>query len=118
MNKELQISKPIADFVEAIKEHDADAFLALFADNAVITDEGNEYQGIAAIREWNDEKNTGAEIILTPVATTDRNGKTILTVEVDGNFDKTRLPDPFLMDLYFTLDENLITTLEYRLAGE
>ena len=51
MNKELHITKPIADFIKAINEHNTDAFLAVFTDNAVITDEGHEYQGIAAIKE-------------------------------------------------------------------
>ena len=118
MNEELHITKPIADFIKAINEHNTDAFLAVFTEEAVITDEGHEYRGIAAIKEWNDEKNIGAKITLSPVETTDRDGKTILTTKVDGNFDKTGLPDPFLMDLYFTLDENLITALKYRLTGE
>ena len=118
MNNELHMQPPIADFVKAVNEHNNKAFLAVFAENAVITDEGNEYQGIAAIKEWNAEKNIGANITLSPTEITERNGKTVLTAEVDGNFDKTGLPDPFLMDLYFTHDENLISALEYRLAGK
>ena|SRR5215204_2744619 len=118
MNKELRITKPIVDFIKAINEHNADAFLAVFTDNAVITDEGHEYRGNTAIKEWNDEKNIGAKITLSPVEAIDRDGKTILTAKVDGNFDKTGLPDPFLMDLCFTLDENLITALKYRLAAD
>jgi len=118
MNKKLQIPEVITEFIRAVNEHDADAFLAVFTDQAVITDEGHEYHGIAAIKEWNDEKNIGAKIILNPVEATDRDGDTILTAKVDGNFDKTGLPDPFLMDLYFSLEENLITALRYRLAGK
>lgn len=118
MNNELQIPGPIVDFLEAIDERDTDAFLAVFAENAAITDEGHEYHGLRAIKEWNSEKNMGADITLSPVGAVERGGKTILTAEVDGIFDRTGLPDPFLMDLYFTIDENLITALEYRLAGE
>jgi len=118
MNNELQVTKPIGNFVKAVNEHNSDAFLAAFTENAVITDEGHEYQGIATIREWNAEKNIGANITMSPIEITERNGKTVLTAEFDGNFDKTGLPDPFLMDLYFTHDENLISALEYRLAGK
>lgn len=118
MNDGLPITRPIADFVRAINERDTDAFLAVFTENAVITDEGHQYHGITAIREWVDEKNIGSAFTLSPVETVERTGKTILTVEVDGNFDKTGLPDPFMMDLYFTIHEKLITALEYRLAGE
>ena len=118
MNNELHIQKPISDFVKAINEHNTDAFLSVFSESAVITDEGNEYQGISAINDWSAEKNIGANITLSPIEITERNGKTILTAEVDGNFDKTGLPDPFWMDLYFTHDEHLISALEYRLAGK
>lgn len=118
MSNKLNIPPPIADFVKAVNEHNAEAFLAVFAENAVIIDEGHKYQGIAAIKEWNDEKNIGANITLRPIETTERDGETILTAEVDGDFDKTGLPDPFLMDLYFTLGENSITKLTYHLAGE
>jgi len=118
MNNDLGVRKPISDFVQAVNHHNADAFLSAFTEDAIITDEGNEYQGIPAIKEWNAEKNIGADITLRPIEITERNGKAILTAEVDGNFDKTGLPDPFLMDLCFTIDKNLITALEYRLAGE
>lgn len=118
MNNELHVKKPISDFVRAINERSSDDFLAVFTENAVITDEGHEYHGIAAIKEWNAEKNFGANITLNPIEITERNGKTILTAEVDGDFDKTGLPDPFSMDLYFTVDESLITALSYHLAGE
>src|SRR5690349_21417522 len=102
MNKELQLPPPIAGFVKAVNEHDNEAFLAVFAEDAVITDEGHEYQGIAQIKNWDEEKNTGAKITMNPIEINERNGKTVLTAEMDGNFDKTGLPDPFLMDLYFT----------------
>lgn len=118
MNNELQLAKPIGDFVKAVNEHKNEDFLAVFAETAIITDEGHQYQGIAEIKDWNDKKNIGANITMRLVETTERDGKTILTVEMDGNFDKTGLPDPFLMDLYFTLDKNLIIGLEYRLAGK
>jgi hypothetical protein len=118
MNNELHLPPPIADFVKAVNEHESEDFLAVFAENAVITDEGHQYQGIAAIKDWDDEKNIGANITMNPVEITGRDGKMILTADMDGNFDKTGLPDPFLMDLHFTLEENLISALEYRLAGK
>ena len=118
MSKQIQLTRVIADFVNAVNEHNTAAFLTVFAENAIIFDEGHEYQGIAAIEEWNAEKNIGAKITLGPVDVTDRAGSVILTAEVDGNFDKTGLPDPFLMDLHFTVDKDRITSLKYSLAGE
>jgi hypothetical protein len=45
-------------------------------------------------------------------------GKTIVTLRVDGDFDKTGLPDPLLLDFHFTLDTNKIGALDIRLPGE
>ena len=118
MSRELEIPTPIVAFIEATNNHNTDAFFATFADGAVITDEGQEYRGIAAIKEWSDEKNIGSNITLEAVDVTSPDGKTIVTAKVDGNFDKTGLPDPFLMDLHFTLDAGKITRLTYRLTAQ
>ena len=118
MSKELQIPRSIGSFIEATNAHNTDDFLAALTDGAVITDEGQEYRGIVAIKEWSDEKYIGAKVTLDVVDVVKSNGKTIVTVKVDGNFDKTGLPDPFLMDFHFTTDTNKITALNIRLAGE
>ncbi|MGH9970909.1 MAG: nuclear transport factor 2 family protein [Pyrinomonadaceae bacterium] len=118
MPKELKMPQPIAAFIEATNNHKTDEFLATLSDSAVITDEAQDYSGIAAIKEWSDEKYIGAKVTLEVVDIIDRDGKTIVTFEVDGNFDKTGLPDPFIMDFHFTVDGNKIAALNIRLAGE
>ena len=47
----------------------------------------------------------------------ERDGQTIVTVKVDGTFDRTGLPDPLLMDHCFTAAGNKIAALTCRLAG-
>lgn len=118
MSKELQLPQPIAAFIEATNAHNRDEFLATLTESAVITDEGQEYRGIGAIQEWSDEKYIGAKVKLDVVDLMSGNGKTIVTLKVDGNFDKTGLPDPFLMDFHFTVDANKIVALDIRLPGE
>jgi len=49
---------------------------------------------------------------------TNNGDKTIVTVKVDGNFDKTGLSDPFLMDFHFSTDTRQIAALNIRLVGE
>ena len=118
MSKELQIPQAIAAFIDATNAHNSDEFLATLTDGAVIADEGQEYRGIAAIKKWSDEKYIGAKLTLEIVVLVNSNGKTIVTVKVDGNFDKSGLPDPFLMDFHFTTDKNKIAALNIRLADE
>jgi hypothetical protein len=118
MSKELQMPQSIAVFIKATNAHKSDEFLATLTEGAVITDEGQEYRGIAAIKKWSDEKYIGARVTLDAVDLMNGDGKTIVTLRVDGNFDKTGLPDPLLLDFHFTLDTNKISALDIRLPGE
>ena len=118
MSKELQIPQSIAAFIEATNAHNTDEFLATLTDSAVITDEGQEYRGIGEIKAWSDEKYAGAKVSLDVVGVVNSNGKTIVTVKVDGNFDKTGLPNPFYMDLHFVIYGEKIAALSFHLVGE
>ena len=118
MNNKLEMPKVIADHINAVNERNSKAFLDTFSATAVVSDEGHEYQGAAAIGEWNTKKNIGAEIDLDPITVSECDGKTILTAKVDGHFDKTGLPDPLLMELHFTVEHDLIDSLSYHLVGE
>ena len=117
MSKE-QLPQAIAAFIEATNAHQSDELLATVSESAVLTDEGQTYRGIRAIKEWSDEKYIGAKVTLGIVDLMKSDSQTILTMKVDGNFDKTGLPDPFLLDFYFTVDANKITALDIRLPGE
>src|SRR5258708_725960 len=118
MSRELQIPQSIAAFIEATNAHNADEFFATLTDSAVITDEGQEYRGITAIKAWSDEKYVGGKVTLDVVEVVNSNGKTIVTVKVDGDFDKTGLPNPFVMDLHFVVAGEKITALSFHLVGD
>jgi hypothetical protein len=118
MSKERQLPQSITAFIEATNAHKSDEFLATLTESAIIRDEGQEYRGVSAIKEWSDEKYIGAKVTLNVVDVMNGNDKTIVTLKVDGNFDKTGLPDPFLMDFHFTVDANKIAALDIRLVGE
>jgi hypothetical protein len=45
-------------------------------------------------------------------------GQIVVTVKVDGTFDKRGLPDPLLLNHHFTLDGGKIAAFSSRLAGE
>jgi hypothetical protein len=107
----------VTGFIKVTNAHHIDEFLATFTDCAVTTDEGQEYRGIKAIKAWTDEKYVGGKVTLDVVKVVNSGDNTIITVRVDGNFDKTGLPDPFLMDFHFTTDMGKIAALNIRLVG-
>jgi len=104
MNNEITMPQPIAMFVRAINDHDADAFLSTFTNDAVVTDVAREFRGAAAIKEWSDREIFDVNVTVDVLEVADRDGQTVITAKVDGAFDKTGLPDPLLLQQRFTLN--------------
>jgi len=118
MNNNLLIPEPIKSAVKAANEHDTNSFLSNFVETAVLTDEDQEYHGIEAIRKWSDEKLIGANVTFVITDIKSSGDKTVVTAEVDGGFDKTGLPDPFVMSLHFVTFGSKIKHLSFHLPEE
>ena len=118
MKNNLTIQEPIKSAIEAANHHNSILFLSNFADSAVLTDEGQEYQGIAAIKKWGDEKLFGANVTFNIIDVRRSGDTSIVTAEVDGDFDKTGLPDPFVMALHFVTSGSKIIRLVFRLPDQ
>ena len=48
----LQIPEPLTGYFEHDTQRDVEAIVAIFADDATVTDEGETRQGVAEIRAW------------------------------------------------------------------
>ena len=107
-----------AAYVRSINDHDAAAFLALFADGAVVDDVGRELRGLAAIKAWSDREIFDARVAIEVIDVADRDGEIVVTTKVDGNFDRTGLPDPLIINHHIAAQGGKIVRLTCRLAGE
>jgi hypothetical protein len=112
----MQLSPIAAAYVRSINNHDAAAFNALFADDAMVNDVGREFRGPAAIKEWSDREIFAPLVTLEVIDASDRDGATVVTTKVDGNFDRTGLPDPVIIDHYMSAKGGKIVGLKCRLA--
>ena len=101
------LPEPLAAYFSAKNRHDIDAMLAPFSARAVVTDEGQERRGAAAIRQWMEETtrkyNPTAEVL--EVAATD--GETVVTALVSGTFPGS----PAQVHFAFTLEAGKIAHL-------
>jgi ketosteroid isomerase-like protein len=118
MNTEMKLPKPVETYIRAINAGEVDTWLSSFAPDAVVKDVGREIRGTAAIKEWGDREIFAVNVTLVVVEVVERGGQTIVTVKIDGTFDRTGLPDPLLMDHCFTIAGDKIAALTCRLAGE
>jgi hypothetical protein len=114
----MKLPKPVETYIHAINAGDATALQSSFADDAVVKDVGREFRGLAAIKEWAAREIFAVNVTLEVIDAVERDGQTIVTVKIDGTFDRTGLPDPLLMDHCFTVAGDKIAALSCRLAGE
>lgn len=112
-----QMSPRATAYVGSINSRDSAAFITLFANGAIVNDAGREFRGVAAIEEWSRRDIFDARITLDVIAVADRDGETVVTTIVDGDFDRTGLPDPVVIDHRLTIDDEKIVRLTCELAA-
>jgi hypothetical protein len=113
-----KLAPPVAAYIRATNNQDAAAFIACFADSAVVNDAGREFCGIPAIKAWSDEEIIAAKVTFEVLKVDDRDGGVAVITKWDGNYDKTGLPDPLILDHQIMVADDKIAALTIRLADE
>ena len=110
-NAPIALPPAVAAFVEATNDFDLERLVVAFADDALVNDQLREYWGKEAIRGWAERDIIGERltIAVTKIVRQDKNF--VVTADIDGNFDKRGLPDPFVSAFYFTPHDDLIMQL-------
>jgi SnoaL-like protein len=99
---------PIATYIGATNRGQTEALGQCFAESAVVRDEGNTIEGLAAIKKWMVETKQKYQHTIEPLTSTQKDGKTIVTNRLTGNFPGS----PIELEFVFTLDRDQIVTLE------
>jgi hypothetical protein len=106
----LTLSTPIAAYFAADRIG-GDAVVECFADDAVVKDEGKSYRGRRAIKEWKLGSTKKYTYTSEPTGSEEKDGKTIITSRVSGNFPGS----PLDLRYIFGLDRDRISSLEITL---
>jgi hypothetical protein len=101
----------IQDHIAAYRGHDAEAFMATLAPDALVNDIQREFLGDQAIRVWANEEIFAPKVTLGVEAAFEHFGNIIVRFRVDGDFDKSNLPNPFMLTYYFAVTDDRITQL-------
>jgi hypothetical protein len=117
MNPDPKLPKPIATCLRGINTRDVQAFESSFTPDALVRDIDREIRGLDAIGEWARNEIFAVNVTLEVMAAVERDGQTVVTVKVDGTFDRTGLPDPLVMEHSFVVAGERIASLTCRLAG-
>ena len=101
----------IAAHIAAHNRPDPDAFVATFAADALLNDAQREFVGHDAIRAWADKEIFGDHVTMQVESAFRHHADIVVHARVDGDFDKSKLPDPVILSYYFSLDAGKIAQL-------
>lgn len=110
----IKLPSIIEAFVHGKNNHDSEAVVACFTNDAVVHDEGKEFRGTAAIKKWLDASIAKYKVTLTAKKIVDIEEETILTAEVSGDFEGSPIP----LDFHFSIREGKFDRLSIRLADK
>ena len=105
--RSLNLPKPIAAYFTA-DNRDGEAVSQCFTENAVVKDEGHTHKGRAAIKEWKTDVSTKYQYTCEPLACEEKDGKTVVTSHLVGNFPGS----PVDLRFFFKLEGDKIASLE------
>jgi SnoaL-like domain len=88
----LPLPTPIELFMSSENTHDLEALADCFAAHATVRDEGQTLQGLKAIQAWRLETRKKYRHTVEPVAVTARDGKTVVSTKLTGDFPGSPAP--------------------------
>jgi ketosteroid isomerase-like protein len=106
MSPELPL--PIAAFIEANAQLDADGMLKPFAADAVACDMGKSHQGRAELRKWFEEEVIAVKAIFTPDTLRHEEDQVVVEGPAHGDFKGS----PIRFTYRFTLENGAIKAVE------
>jgi hypothetical protein len=107
---DVDLPTPIAAYVAAENSGGPEALAQCFAEDAVVRDEGQTIEGLAAIKQWKAETRKKYQQTIEPLASVQMDGKIIVTNRLAGNFPGS----PIELEFVFTIDGDKVTSLEIR----
>jgi hypothetical protein len=77
----------------------------------MVNDHRVELRGLAAIREWTEREIVGDKVTMYVTQSIQQYGNVIITAHMDGEYDKSGLPDPLVLTFYFSVHADRVVQL-------
>jgi len=106
-SRAIPLPQIIASYYHASDIYDADLLAGCFAEDAILADEGKEHYGPEAISGHILKENRGAKVMTEITDCAEKNGETVVTATISGNFGGS----PISLDFHFTLNNEKIKAL-------
>jgi hypothetical protein len=106
----IQLPAPVERYVQIANSGTAEAASECFAADATVHDEGQTYEGVAAIRNWMAATKKKYGHTVAPLEFAERGGRSVLEARLTGNFPGS----PITVNFSFVLTDGKIRSLEIR----
>jgi hypothetical protein len=104
----VDLPTPIAIYIAAENRGDTAAMAECFAAHAVVRDEGQTIEGLAAIKRWKAETKKKYNHTVEPLEVAQQEGKTVVKAKLTGSFPGS----PVTLEFSFMLEDGKIVLLE------
>jgi hypothetical protein len=104
----MQLPTPIERYVQIANSGTPEAAPECFAADAIVRDEGQTYQGVAAIENWMAATKKKYGHSIAPLELAERGGRSVLKVRLAGSFPGS----PITVNFSFMLAGGKIRSLE------
>jgi hypothetical protein len=111
MSMKVKLPAVIESFITATNEHNGQRFISGFSDDALVNDFSRNFWGKEQIRQWADKEIIEPKVTFEADAIVEHYGDFLITALTDGNYDKTKSPDPTYLDYFFTLRNDKIVKM-------
>ena len=113
-SRAIPLPQPIAAYYHASDIFDENLLARCFAEDAMLVDEGETYHGPVAVSRHILEANRGAKLMTEITNYAEKNGETVVTAIISGDFEGSPIP----LDFCFTLYNEKIKNLNIIVSGE
>ena len=104
----VHLPRVVERYIASVNSNITDALAAGFTATATVHDEGGTYEGASAITAWMADTKRKYGHTIEPIDTIEREGKTIVTTRLTGNFPGS----PIRLEFVFEFEADTITSLE------
>ncbi len=101
----------VTRFIEAMNGADEPALLATLSDDAFVNDAQREFHGKPVIAAFVRKELIEPRVTMAVTEIRPLRGLIAIDAQIDGEFDKTGLPDPLILTFYFGIEREQIVTL-------
>ena len=106
----IQLPNPIERYIEIANSGTPEAVAECFAADAIVHDEGQTYEGVAAIKNWMVATKKKYGHTIAPLDLAERGGQSVLKARLAGSFPGS----PITANFSFILAAGKIRSLEIR----